>query len=170
MLTTSEPPDLGPGPRPGVESEAVLKKRLSQALKSSELPSQNQELIRALVLLWHDHFEPAHKIAQDIENPDGSFVHAILHRREPDYGNSKYWFRRVGNHPVFPEIANRVGELLDSKLMDALRGKLLPRGGWDASTFVDLCEQANRNGEHKPLLREIQSIESLSLLEFLSRG
>src|SRR5437879_6116878 len=108
LLTTSEPPDLGPGPRPGVESEAVLKKRLSQALKSSELPSQNQELIRALVLLWHDHFEPAHKIAQDIENPDGSFVHAILHRREPDYGNSKYWFRRVGNHPVFPEIANRV--------------------------------------------------------------
>jgi hypothetical protein len=168
FLATPEPPDLGPGPRPGVEPEGALNKRLSEAFGSSKVPSQRQELIRALILLWHDHFESAHKIAQDIETSDGSFVHAILHRREPDYWNAKYWFRRVGKHPAFGEIANRVGGLLDSKPAEALRAKLLDRGSWDAVAFVDLCDQANRNGEHKLLLREIQAIETSSLLEFFS--
>ena len=168
FLATPEPPDLGPGPRPGVEPEAALNKRLSEAIRSLKVPSQKQELIRALILLWHDHFEPAHKIAQDIETSDGSFVHAILHRREPDYWNSKYWFRRVGKHPAFGEIANRVGGLLDSKPADALRAKLLDRGSWDPCAFVDLCEQASRTNEHKLLLREIQALETSSLLEFFS--
>src|SRR5579884_1380986 len=48
--------------------------------------------------------EECHRIAQDLDTPEGSFWHAILHRQEPDSGNSAYWFRRTGFHPVFPAL------------------------------------------------------------------
>src|SRR5687768_4603277 len=35
--------------------------------------------------LYHDYFDESHNISQDIHTPSGSFWHAILHRREPDY-------------------------------------------------------------------------------------
>src|SRR5439155_4537203 len=98
LLATPEPPDLGPGPRPGVETEGHLNRKLDEALRQTKLSIARQQLIRALVLLWHDHLDAAHVIAQEIESADGAFIHGIMHRREPDYGNAKYWFRRVGEH------------------------------------------------------------------------
>ena len=50
--------------------------------------------------------DQSHRISQDLATPEGSYLHAIMHRREGDYGNSKYWLRRVGNHPVFARIAS----------------------------------------------------------------
>src|SRR5256885_5285636 len=108
LLRTRELPDLGPRPRTEAQNEADLSLAVDKAITSSKLSVRQKELIRALILLWHDHLDAAHTIAQDIDNPDGAFVHGIMHRREPDHGNAKYWFRRVGDHPVFAEIASRV--------------------------------------------------------------
>ncbi|HMH23347.1 MAG TPA: hypothetical protein VK563_16290 [Puia sp.] len=52
-----------------------------------------------LLALWHDgkkDWEGAHTIAQDIDNPDGAWVHAYLHRKEGDPGNARYWYNRAG--------------------------------------------------------------------------
>ena len=167
LFQTSEPPELGPGPRDGVLSEVEL----NHALDASKPPPRSQNLIRALALLWHDHLESAHAIAQNIKTADGSFVHGIMHRREPDYGNAKYWFRRVGKHASFPEIARRVGGLLDSNDPAELEMKLIPSGKWDAFAFVDFCERAAQrpvaDSQHK-LAREIQRIETEVLLEYLT--
>jgi len=126
FLATPEPPDLGPGPRPGVQDELALEKELKLLFVSEEMPVQKQQLVRALVLLWHDHLDLAHEIAQDIATPDGSFLHAIMHRREPDYGNAKYWFHRVGKHPAYPRIAAGAGSFLNAPENGELRHELLP--------------------------------------------
>src|SRR5262245_52800840 len=105
LLQTAEPPELGPGPRTGVRPAVDLNRELDQTLSESALSAETADLVRALVLLWHDHLEPAHVLAQAVANRDGSYVHAILHRREPDYGNAKYWFRRVGAHSCYDRLA-----------------------------------------------------------------
>jgi hypothetical protein len=173
LLTGIEPPELGPKPRSGVHSKAELETVFESLLPDSLHPSTSLDPVRALVLLWHDQLDAAHTISQDIENPDGSFVHAIMHRREPDYWNSKYWWRRVGKHPCFPEITRRVAELLKAKDERDLSAKLIPRGEWDAFAFVDACEAAAdfpASDERVSSLREIQKIETEVALEhFLER-
>ena len=173
LLVTAELPELGPVARAGVQTEAALQRTLNDILPTSKISKERQQLIRALILLWHDHLEPAHVIAQAIDNADGAFVHGIMHRREPDYGNAKYWFRRVCNHPAFAAMANRVTGLLDTKGQSALLRRLAPNGEWDSFAFIDLCEDA-ANKETRDttvsLLREIQRIETEALLETLCRS
>ena len=65
------------------------------------LAAQNQPpegLSAALLALWHDRrgdWEAAHRVAQDIESPDGAWIHAYLHRKEGDAANAGYWYRRA---------------------------------------------------------------------------
>ena len=165
LLSTKTLPALGPQARADALSEAALNTKLDPVFRDAQLSVSQQELVRALLLLWHDHLDASHNISQNIENADGSFVHALMHRREPDYWNAKYWWRRGGAHPAFPEIARRTGELLKSSGNVKLAAKLLPGGHWDACAFVDLCEQATSDSQHVDLLRDIQRIETETLLE-----
>jgi hypothetical protein len=52
-----------------------------------------------LEALWHDargDWDAAHTVAQEIESPDGAWIHAYLHRKEGDAGNAAYWYKRAG--------------------------------------------------------------------------
>src|SRR3954468_2156445 len=115
LLESPSLPDLGPGPRAGITPLSELNHELDQILPRLKLPSRNQQLTRALILLWHDSLDAAHGLAQDIEGPDGAFVHGIMHRREPDFGNAAYWFRRVGQHAAFSEIGKRAPSIPEIK-------------------------------------------------------
>jgi hypothetical protein len=173
LLATADPPELGPGPRSGVRAETALREELDTILRDGSLYPTSGDLIRSLVLLWHDHLDSSHTISQSIETSDGSFLHAIMHRREPDYWNSKYWWRRAGKHPCFAELGKRVAALLDSRNESELRTRLISHGGWDACAFVDVCETAAREAKASnrvELLREVQRIETEVALEYFLRG
>src|SRR5262245_29215860 len=81
------------------------------------------KLCHAGLWLYHDFLDESHTISQEVETPTGFFWHAVMHRREPDPGNSKYWWRRVGSHPVIADL--ECG---------------------DPFTFVDRCEKARGRG------------------------
>ncbi|HEY1170433.1 MAG TPA: hypothetical protein VGH19_03600 [Verrucomicrobiae bacterium] len=168
LLNTPEPADLGPHPRAGTLSVRDVNARLDEAFRFGGISAGSQQLIRSAVLLWHDHLDASHTISQDLHSSDGSFLHGIMHRREPDYFNAKYWFARVRNHASYPEIAQRVSAFLDGQGATALKSELIPAGKWDADAFVDACEAASaRRGTEaqRTLLREIQRIETTVLIE-----
>lgn len=122
------------------------------------------------VWLVHDFLDESHAMSQRIDAPAGSFWHGILHRREGDYSNAKYWFRRVGRHEVFEFLGQRAAELA------AIRGdavaveKLTHDGDWDPFAFVDMCEAAVRGGSrHQELCLDIQQTEWELLFDYCYR-
>jgi hypothetical protein len=170
LLATPEPPALDASRRAGTWPVAELEARLAAPLQAAALPAARAELIRALILLWHDHLDAAHTLAQGVENSDGSFVHAVMHRREPDAWNSKYWWRRVGVHPAFAELARRATALLGTASQPQLHRTLMPDGRWDPAAFVDACDAAlNRPADAPEVrwLRELQRLETEVLLAYL---
>jgi hypothetical protein len=166
LITQPGPAALGPESRSGTLAQGDLNHALDELFRRHGAPAK-AELIRSLLLLWHDHLDASHVISQGIENPDGSLVHGIMHRREPDYWNSKYWFRRVGQHACFTDLARRVEPLLaaDAKLA----AQLLPRGAWDPFAFVDAVEAAagkpTTDARHQ-LLRRVQQAEAEAALDY----
>jgi hypothetical protein len=114
-----------------------------------------------------DEIDEAHRIAQDLDTPEGSFWHAIVHRCEPDPGNSAYWFRRTGRHPVFPTLVAQVNRLLATH---SGTGFTL-RHEWDPFAWIDFWERARRepNSAAWRLALEIQRVEWEVLFDYCAK-
>lgn len=53
-----------------------------------------------------DFLDESHHLSQKIESSEGNAWHAIMHRREGDFANSKYWWRRVGKLAALEPIGD----------------------------------------------------------------
>ncbi len=124
------------------------------------------------LLLWNDALDASHTISQGLESRTGSYWHGIMHRREPDYSNAKYWFRRVGGHPTFPALREQALALLQSGSVesDSLADYIEAIGeieDWDAFRFVDWCQAADGDRSTpeavKTFLQAVQ-VEEIKLL------
>jgi hypothetical protein len=93
----------------------------------------------AAMWLWHDWLDESHTIAQSLESPTGSFWHAIMHRREGDFGNSKYWYARCRAHPALAVLHAQSSPLINPLPADRLLLKL-GLDQWSPPAFVDLVE------------------------------
>src|ERR1019366_10675911 len=55
--------------------------------------------------LWHDGLKECHTLAQQLQTPEGSYWHAIMHRREGGFSNSKYWLAQYRGGSAGKQIA-----------------------------------------------------------------
>ena len=94
----------------------------------------------ALAGLWlyFGAFDEAHALAQELESAEGSYWHALVHRLEPDAGNSGYWFRRVGRHPIFPALLHEAARLAAG----SAECGFVPGDKWNPEHFTAFCESA----------------------------
>lgn len=83
----------------------------------------------------------SHEISQDHGSAAGSFWHGIMHRREGDFGNSKYWFRRVGSHHVHEEVASTIARQR-AKLSNDLPLDQLTDAATLPNALIDACQKA----------------------------
>lgn len=167
LIHTDTLPHLGPEVRNGLHSADELEISVDQFCGTHSLSSHQGALLKSAALLWHDDLDASHSISQDIKTSDGSFLHGMMHRREPDSSNAKYWFRLVGEHASFPALASATKSLAVSKGKEAELAALIPGDNWDPFAFVDACSRAmqgNRESETYTLLREIQALELHALL------
>ena len=70
---------------------------------AGSFPDDIPLLLQALLLESAGDWTSAHRIAQSDESPDGSWIHAYLHRVEGDLGNASYWYRSAGQS--MPEMS-----------------------------------------------------------------
>lgn len=104
-------------------------------------PFQGNAALAAGLWLYADDLDRSHTISQDLKDATGSFWHAIMHRREGDFGNSHYWFDRAGAHPAMAGIA-----------------------GYDPHAFVDAVARSRRDAPEA--LIEMQRREWTALMNW----
>lgn len=167
-----ELPPLGPGrPHEALADQlAGLDKATfgcAEAAGSAELSA----CCLAGLWLWNGFLDESHALSQAIHTAEGSWWHGIMHRREPDPGNAKYWFRQIGDHRLAGPLATRVRQTVAGGEVPAQADWLQTLDRWDAHRFVDLCEAARgRRDRLEQLAREVAAIEWFSLFEYCRTG
>ncbi len=157
--------ELGPG-KPNAAAKSALHAVSTKTLFGTKrvVDEQMGKACIAGLWLWHNFLDESHSISQEIGTSTGSFWHGIMHRREPDPSNAKYWFRKVGQHPVFSPLQEHAAELASTKSQkpgwDDAASFLPTQAEWDPFAWIDLCEQARLgNNGCTALCLKVQQLE-----------
>jgi hypothetical protein len=139
----------------------------NEALFGGTIESSDMaQVARAGLILAAGGWDEAHRIVQELDTPEAQYWHGIVHRREPDSSNAKYWFRQVGHHPVMDQLVRILSEPEgpDKTLVQ----RFIKSGKWDPFKYVDACRAYHEGGGNEllPLLLDIQRKEFTSLLDF----
>jgi hypothetical protein len=119
-------------------------------------------LVRGALYYAVDALDPAHRIFQDEKSDLGSYWHGMMHRREGDFDNARYWFRRAGKLPFFGKLHRAAGE----------HAAVVARQvTWDPYLFTGECEQARFGATEKnEELGRVQKAEFEVLLDYCWRS
>jgi hypothetical protein len=96
--------------------------------------------------LWlrHDGLKECHDIVQDLIGPTGAFWHAIMHRREGDFSNAKYWYARCADHRALRLISSLSLDVVGRDTSDERLLKVVS-GEYDPDAFVDFVQAVYRH-------------------------
>lgn len=161
LLHGHEPCPLGPG-KPDEQRRAELA-ALDIGGLAAGAPLADSEMAQcclAAVWLRHGFLDESHRISQRIGSASGSYWHGIMHRREPDFSNAKYWFRRTGQHPIFESLYVETSKLVGQCPSATVAQSLVQSPRWDPFALVDACELVwQADGDEQQLCRRIAQVE-----------
>jgi hypothetical protein len=162
--------ELGPG-----EARQVQRPRLA-SLSPKALFAPREVVDREMaecclagLWLWQGFLDESHRISQSIASPSGSYWHGIMHRREPDFGNAKYWFRQVGAHPIHDSLLHRAQGIRRPDRNPSVEN-FIGQKAWDARAFVDLCQEAIEQGRAVGWCSQVASLEWQLLFDHCYRN
>lgn len=152
--------ELGPG-RPHDRVHAALQAMKPETLFAGGTLHDRQMALACMAALWlrYDYLDQSHTISQSLDTREGDYWHGILHRREPDYGNARYWMRRAGGHAIHEPLRAGARELA-AEARTPTADFLRTLTTWDAGRFVGLCEEAlDDSPPLNTLVKKIQRLE-----------
>ena len=92
---------LARDPLPPLVPSQVYDAALTPEIEAVTAP----DLVKIGLHLLNDDLAASHALSQQQEGePLADYWHAIIHRREGDYGNSRYWFGRAGRSQALAEV------------------------------------------------------------------
>ncbi len=109
-------------------------------------------LVRGGLFYAVDAIHEAHSVFQDASGDLGAYWHGMMHRREGDFDNARYWFRRAGKLGFFDALHHAACE--HSALMAR-------QSNWDPYVFTGECEQARFGADEN-----LKELAALQLIEF----
>lgn len=142
LLREERMPPLGPG-SPNAAARPLLEAAAAERLFAHAGGAADRAMGQACLAglwLYHDFLDESHTISQSIATATGSYWHGLMHRREPDFSNSSYWFRRVGQHPAFEPLAEMTREIGSAAGRLKKAAWLASVRKWEPFRFIDLCE------------------------------
>ncbi|MGA3065427.1 MAG: hypothetical protein ABSF29_01130 [Tepidisphaeraceae bacterium] len=128
------------GATPEMARTLLGKVQAGRLLSARGASAERASAVLAGLWLWLDGLEESHRISQSLGNPTGSFWHAIMHRREGDFSNSKYWYARGAGHPALAILGQQAAALVNPLPADK-RLLRITGNGWNPGAFVDLVEE-----------------------------
>jgi hypothetical protein len=94
-------------------------------------------------------------------------IHSQTSLPNGNLANAKYWFHRVGRHPVFEPLNQAARELAVRGKPDGSAAFLTAQTSWDPFAFIDLCaEVQSGRSDSEQLCRQIQAQEWELLFDF----
>lgn len=141
------------------ETDSVAASRAQVARFQADTRISNA--CKAGLWLLVDELDASHEISQSLSDEVGSWWHAIMHRRERDFWNSKYWYRKTLSHPAYASIHHTIA---NSEFSD--RGFVGKPGRFDPLAFVDACEEIASQGKSaKPT--DVAFLQHVAWLEWI---
>jgi hypothetical protein len=134
---------------------------IAQVEKIFPESSERGCLIAGLWLLIGE-LEKAHIICQEISTVHGSAWHAVVHRMEGDFWNSKYWWRRASGL-AWPNVMEEVRGAVPKPPAELKTFSSAAR--YDPAMFVDLVEAHHGEARMRDALVAVQRVEWMALFD-----
>ncbi|MGF1448299.1 MAG: hypothetical protein ACFB20_02655 [Opitutales bacterium] len=168
LLRRNTPAPLGPGQPETSMGERIKAAEVVRTLQAAGAKDADMaEACLAGIYLLHDHLDTSHTLSQSISGPTGSFWHGIMHRREPDYPNGKYWFARVGEHPIYDDLQSEACRLSEENPGTVKGLFICNQDHWNPDAFIDFVEAVSgQGGPDEALALAIQQREWELLFDY----
>ncbi len=122
--------------------------------------------VMALLYIANGHLDAAAKQLPKKEDPQTSYIHGLIQRRQGDYAQASYYFRVANEHPGLQAIAEAL--VAHEDLHPVLRNfpGVLKNQQFNPAALTGIIQQVCMGGHVslEPLIRKAQAVEMEALL------